>query len=54
MRKEDGKSRGIGFVTFALESSRKASLELNESEQFGRNINVEESKGKTNDGSKGK
>ena len=46
LRKEDGKSRGIGFVTFALNSARTASLEINGTEQFGREISVEEAKGK--------
>lgn len=52
LRKEDGKSRGIGFVKFALESSRNKALELNETQQFGRSIGVQESKGKQNDGNK--
>lgn len=46
LRKEDGKSKGIAFVKFALDSSRQKSLELDQSNQFGRAIGVQESRGK--------
>lgn len=48
LRKEDGKSKGIAFVKFVFESSRQKALELDQSNQFGRQIGVQESKGKQN------
>ena len=48
----DGKSKGLAFVKFGKKSAFNKALELDNSEQFGRNINVEESQGKPqrNDG----
>lgn len=48
LRKDDGKSKGIAFVKFTTEKARKAAIELNGSEQYGRQIKVEESAGKNN------
>ena len=42
----DGKSKGLAFIKFNKKSSFNKALELNETEQFGRNINVEQSQGK--------
>ena len=50
LRKEDGKSKGIAFVKFAFESSRQKALELDQSNQFGRQIGVQESKGRQDTG----
>lgn len=51
LTREDGKSRGLAFVKFSKKSSFNQALELNQSEQFGRPITVEESLGKKqNDG----
>ena len=41
----DGKSKGIAFVKFGKKSAFNKALELNETEQFGRNINVEQAQG---------
>jgi RNA recognition motif-containing protein len=47
LKKEDGKSKGIGFVKFSTESARTKALDLHESEQGGRTIKVERSTGKS-------
>ena len=49
----DGKSKGLAFVKFNKKSSFNKALELNETEQFGRNINVEQSQGKPQGGRDG-
>lgn len=46
----DGKSKGLAFVRFGKKSAFNKALELNETEQFGRNINVEEAQGKKDNG----
>ena len=48
----DGKSKGLAFVKFGKKSSFNKALQLDNTEQFGRNINVEQSQGKPqrNDG----
>ena len=42
----DGKPKGLAFVKFGKKSAFNNALALNETEQFGRDINVEESQGK--------
>ena len=49
----DGKPKGLAFVKFGKKSAFNAALALNETEQFGRNINVEESQGKPQGGARG-
>lgn len=46
LTRDDGKSKGIAFVKFSKKASFNKALELNGTEQFGRNIVVEESQGK--------
>ena len=43
-KKEEGKSKGYGFVTFADEEALKMALSLNGHEYQGRKLIVEESK----------
>lgn len=50
LMRDDGKSRGLAFIKFSKRSSFNKALEFDSTEQFGRNINVEESLGKKNDG----
>lgn len=51
MTRDDGKSKGLAFVKFSKKSSFNQALELNGTDHFGRNITVEEAKGKpSNDG----
>ena len=46
LMRPDGKPKGLAFVKFGKKSAFNNALALNETEQFGRNINVEESQGK--------
>ena len=50
LMRPDGKPKGIAFVKFSHKSSFSKALELNGTEQFGRNIAVEEAQGKKDDG----
>ena len=49
----DGKSKGIAFVKFGKKSAFNKALELNETEQFGRPINVEQAQGAKNNANGG-
>jgi RNA recognition motif-containing protein len=51
---EDGRSRGFGFVTIAVDGD-KAILDLHESEHMGRTLHIEEAREKVkNGGSRGR
>ena len=53
LMRPDGKPKGLAFVKFNKKSSFNNALALNETEQFGRNINVEESQGKPGGAARG-
>lgn len=46
LMRPDGKSKGLAFVKYSSKASFNKALELNGSDQFGRNITVEESHGR--------
>ena len=48
MTRDDGKSKGLAFVKFSSKASFNKALGLNGTEQFGREITVEQSLGKQN------
>jgi nucleolin len=48
LMRPDGKPKGIAFVLFNKKSAFNKALELNETEQFGRQIYVEQAQGKSN------
>jgi nucleolin len=50
LTRDDGKSKGLAFVKFSSKASFNKALELNQTEQFGRSITVEQSLGKQSNG----